>query len=40
MVKAIAQHLGVRMPSLFALSGWVLLVLGPIYVVLVVVLVA
>jgi Na+/H+ antiporter NhaD/arsenite permease-like protein len=36
MVKAIAEHRGVRMPSFFAFFGWALLVLGPIYAILVV----
>ena len=31
MVKAIAEHRGVRMPSFFAFFGWALLVLGPVY---------
>ena len=36
MVKAIAEHRGVRMPNFFAFFGWALLVLGPIYAILVV----
>jgi Na+/H+ antiporter NhaD/arsenite permease-like protein len=35
MVKSIAEARGVRMPSFFAYFGWSVLVLGPIYLLLV-----
>jgi Na+/H+ antiporter NhaD/arsenite permease-like protein len=35
MVKSIAESRGVRMPSFFAYFGWALLVLGPVYLLLV-----
>jgi Na+/H+ antiporter NhaD/arsenite permease-like protein len=35
MVKAIAEHRGVRMPSFFAYFAWAMLVLGPVYAILV-----
>ena len=38
MVKAIAEHRGVRMPNFFAFFGWALLVLTPIYVLITVLL--
>lgn len=37
MVKAIAESRGVTMPSFFAYFGWAMLVLGPIYVLLILV---
>ncbi len=37
MVKAIAESRGVTMPSFFAYFGWAMLVLGPIYVLLIMV---